>query len=160
VAVAGGAEASERDRREARALGAALARGGAVVVCGGAGGVMEAVAAGAAEEGGWVVGILPGSDADEANRWITIPLPTGLGAARNALVALAGEAMVAVGGSWGTLSEIALAGVAGIPVGLVGDPPAEGLDLPHLPDGETAAAWALARARERRARRHGLDDAG
>ncbi len=109
VAVIGTARASESEYAVARALGAALAEAGAVVVCGGHGGVMEAVARGAREAGGLTVGILPGTEADHANRWIQVPLPTGLGDARNALVVRGAEAVIAVGGEWGTLSEIALA---------------------------------------------------
>lgn len=150
VAVIGGAAAGEADLLQARALGRALAKSGAVVVCGGRGGVMEAVAQGAAEEGGVTVGLLPGSSADEANPWISLPLATGLGDARNALVVGTAEAVVAVGGSWGTLSEIALARKKGRPVVVLGTPPAEGLGLPVLEDPLEAAAWALREARIQR----------
>jgi uncharacterized protein (TIGR00725 family) len=131
-----------------------LARAGAVVVCGGYGGVMEAAARGAADAGGLTVGILKGEEADAANPWITLPLPSGMGDARNALVVRAGEAVVAVGGAWGTLSEIALARKAGLPVGTLGTPPVEGLGLPALGTASEAAAWALARVRERRGEKH------
>ena len=77
---------------------------------------MEAASRGAAEEGGLTIGILPGTDPQEANSWVRIPLPTGLGEARNALVATAGQGVVAVGGEVGTLSEIALALRRGLPV--------------------------------------------
>jgi len=93
----------------ARAIGRGLAAGGAIVVCGGLGGVMEAVCEGVAKGGGVSVGILPGGDRRAANRWVTIALPTGIGEARNAIVARTADAMIAVGGEFGTLSEIALA---------------------------------------------------
>ena len=93
-----------------------LARGGFVVVNGGLGGVMEAAARGAREGGGIVIGLLPGDDRADANPHLTVAIPTGLGQARNALVVSAADAVVAVGGSWGTLSEIALARRAGKPV--------------------------------------------
>lgn len=150
IAVVGGASASEDDLATAHRLGAALAGVGAVVICGGRGGVMEAAARGAAEAGGLAVGILPGSDPSEANRWIALPLTTGVGEMRNALVVRAAEAVVAVAGSWGTLSEIALARTMGLEVGTLGRPPADGLGLPALSSPEEAATWAVANARRRR----------
>ncbi len=81
---------------------------------------MEEASRGAAEAGGTSVGILPGLDADAANAWVTLPIPTGLGHARNVVVASSGDAVVAVGGSWGTLSELAFAKVAGRPVVALG----------------------------------------
>ena len=107
---------------------------------------MEAVARGAAGAGGLTLGILPGTRAQDANPWVGIPLPTGLGAARNAVVVAGAEAVVAVGGSWGTLSEIALAKTMGLDVGTLGVPPASGLELPALADAAGAARWALERA--------------
>jgi uncharacterized protein (TIGR00725 family) len=160
IAVVGAADASEEERHFAGELGAALARAGAVVVCGGYGGVMEAAARGAAEAGGLTVGILKGEDAGEANAWIALPIPTGMGDARNALVVRAAEALVAVGGAWGTLSEIALARKAGLAVGTLGTPPAGDLGLPALETPAAAAAWALARAREARERRGEKPPAG
>jgi uncharacterized protein (TIGR00725 family) len=150
IAVIGAARATAAEEERARALGAALARTGAVVVCGGHGGVMAAAAQGSRDEGGWTVGILPGTDASEANPWIRIPLATGLGEARNALVVRAADVVLAVGGRWGTLSEIALAVKMGIPVGLMGTPPAEGLDLPRFDSVPAAVQWALATARSGR----------
>jgi uncharacterized protein (TIGR00725 family) len=150
VAVIGAGEADEAARSQARALGAALAAAGAIVVCGGRGGVMESVARGALEAGGLTVGILPGTDAAEANPWIAVPLPTGMGEARNALVVRAAEAVLAVGGEWGTLSEIALARKMRIPVATLGAPWVPGLGLLELPDPPAAAAWALERASEGR----------
>jgi len=153
VAVIGASEAGEDDLTAARRLGAALARLGAVVLCGGRGGVMEAAARGASEAGGLTVGFLPGTDPSTANPWITLPLSTGLGEARNALVVGSSEAVVAVGGAWGTLSEIALARRMGLDVGTLGRPPAADLGLPSLEDPDRAAAWAVANARRRRGER-------
>lgn len=113
MAVVGAHDAGGSQAEEAAAVGAELARRGAVVITGGRGGVMEAASRGAKEAGGTTVGILPGSDRAEANAWVDIALPTGLGEARNALVARAADAVVAVGGGYGTLSEIALALRAG-----------------------------------------------
>ena len=89
-------------------MGRLLARNGFVVVCGGLSGVMEAVAKGASIEGGESIGILPGRDIESANKYITHPIATGLGEMRNLLVVLNGELSVAIGGGYGTLSEIAL----------------------------------------------------
>jgi uncharacterized protein (TIGR00725 family) len=94
-------------------VGRALAEHHAVVVCGGLGGTMEAACRGAKAGGGTTVGILPGFDRADANPYVDIALPTGLGEARNALVVRAADALIAVGGEWGTLSEIALALRAG-----------------------------------------------
>lgn len=147
IAVIGAGTASDEEYGTARALGSALARRGAIVVCGGRGGVMEAVARGAHEAGGTTVGILPGDDAREANPWVAVPLATGLGEARNALVVRGAEAVVAVGGSWGTLSEIALARKMGRAVTMLGDPPAGGLGLHASADAEAAAEWVIEAAR-------------
>jgi uncharacterized protein (TIGR00725 family) len=102
--------------RVAEDVGRRLASAGAVVVSGGRGGVMEAACRGAAGAGGVAIGILPGIDRGEANEFVTVAIATGLGEARNALVARAADAVVAVGGAYGTLSEIALALQAGTPV--------------------------------------------
>jgi len=146
VAVIGAADASESEYAMAEALGRALAENGAVVICGGHGGVMEAAARGAADAGGLTVGILKGSDPRDANPWIKLPLPTGMADARNALVAAAAEVAVAVGGSWGTLSEIALTRKMGREVATLGDPPAQGLGLAPMESPEAAARWAIERA--------------
>ena len=116
VAVIGGRDASAEDCQKAEAVGRALAEAGAVVVCGGLGGVMEAACRGAAAGGGTSLGILPGDDRSAANPHVTVAVATGLGEARNALVARAADAVVAVAGEFGTLSEIALALAAGTPV--------------------------------------------
>lgn len=94
----------------------AVERLAATVVCGGLGGVMEAAARGAAEAGGMSVGFLPGSDRSEANEYLDVSVPTGLGELRDGLVVNASDALVVVGGSWGTLGEVALASKRGLPV--------------------------------------------
>ena len=97
----------------AERVGRALGERGAVVVCGGLAGVMEAACRGAKDAGGATLGILPGLDRSDANPYVDVAVPTGLGEARNALVVRAADALIAVGGEWGTLSEIALAMRAG-----------------------------------------------
>jgi len=109
VAVVGGGAAPEEDLRRAYRVGELIGSAGAVLVCGGLGGVMAEACRGAAGAGGLTVGILPGLDPAAANPWVRLALPTGLGEARNALVVAAAQAVVAVGGEYGTLSEIALA---------------------------------------------------
>ena len=117
IAVCGTGEgAGDAELAAAEEAGAAIAVAGAVLVCGGLGGVMEAACRGARSKGGLTVGLLPGTDRDEANGWVQLALPTGLGEARNALVVRAADALIAIGGGWGTLSEIALARKAGKPV--------------------------------------------
>jgi uncharacterized protein (TIGR00725 family) len=116
VAVIGGSEASRSDREAAEHIGRHIAEAGALLVCGGLGGVMEAACRGAKVEGGTTLGILPGRNRDEANPYVDIAVPTGMGEARNALVVGMADAVVAVGGEYGTLSEIALALRAGKPV--------------------------------------------
>jgi hypothetical protein len=97
-------------------VGRLLAEAGAVVVCGGLGGVMEAACRGAAGAGGLTVGILPGDDRAQANAWVRVVIPTGLGELRNGLVVRAAESLIALGGEYGTLSEVALALKLGRPV--------------------------------------------
>ena len=129
VAVVGPADADEETDRIAEETGRLLAREGAVVVCGGLGGVMEAACRGAVAGGGTTVGILPGNDRRDANRWVTVPIATGMGELRNGLVVTTADVVVAIGGGHGTLSEIALALRSGTPV--------VGLRtwIPLLPDG-------------------------
>jgi uncharacterized protein (TIGR00725 family) len=120
IAVVGPGQADQPQLAAAEAVGRELAEAGAVVVCGGLGGVMEAACRGAKDAGGTTVGILPGSDRAAANPFVDVAIPTGLGEARNALVVRAADALIAVGGGYGTLSEIALALKAGKPVVGVG----------------------------------------
>jgi hypothetical protein len=116
VAVIGASNATEWELSSAEEVGRLLARAGCVLVCGGLGGVMDAAARGAREEGGASVGILPGDDRSGASRHLTVALATGFGEARNAIVARSCDAVIAVGGEFGTLSEIALALKMGKPV--------------------------------------------
>jgi uncharacterized protein (TIGR00725 family) len=108
--------ATPAEVQAAVAVGAALALRGAVVVCGGLGGVMEGACRGAHETGGRTVGILPGSDRNAANPFVDIAIPTGMGELRNGLIVRAADAVIAVGGAFGTLSEIGLALRTGTPV--------------------------------------------
>ena len=107
VAVCGPSDCSATERDQAREVGALLAGRGAVVLCGGYGGVMAAVAAGARSAGGITVGILSGADAAEAGPHLSVVIPTGLGQARNTVLVHAADSVIVVGGSWGTLSEVA-----------------------------------------------------
>src|ERR687885_1958302 len=116
IAIAGPGEAAPWELEAAEEAGAAVAEAGCGLVCGGLGGVMEAACRGARSRGGLTVGFLPGLDRDDANGWVIAALPTGLGEGRNVLVVRAADAVVAIGGGWGTLSEIALALKAGRPV--------------------------------------------
>jgi uncharacterized protein (TIGR00725 family) len=116
VAVVGSGSAERDELLLAEEVGRLLATRGARVVCGGLGGVMEAACRGAKSAGGTTLGILPGLDRDEANAWVDVAIPTGLGEARNALVVRAADVVIAVGGEFGTLSEIALALKTGTPV--------------------------------------------
>jgi uncharacterized protein (TIGR00725 family) len=120
VAVVGSGSADSGLEAVAEEVGRRLAEAGAVVVCGGLGGVMAAACRGASVAGGTTVGVLPGDDRRAANRWVTVPLATGLGELRNGLVVRSADAVVAVGGAYGTLSEVALALRAGKPVVGVG----------------------------------------
>jgi len=120
IGVMGPADAGRTEMERARAVGRLIAGRGGIVVCGGRGGVMEAVSQGASEAGGTVVGILPGFSADEANPYVTIPVVTGMSHARNAINVWTSDAVIAVGGSFGTLSEIALALKCGKPVVALG----------------------------------------
>jgi uncharacterized protein (TIGR00725 family) len=116
VAVIGRAECSPADAVAAEQVGALLAERGITVVCGGLGGVMEAVCKGAVSRGGFTVGILPGNDPRAANEWVSLPIATGVGQARNIAVVRSSEAVIAIGGAFGTLSEIAFALDSDIPV--------------------------------------------
>jgi uncharacterized protein (TIGR00725 family) len=116
VAVCGPGQAGEEEERLAEEVGRRLAEAGAVVLCGGLGGVMAAVARGARAAGGLCVGLLPGDDPEHAAPEVGLALPTGLGELRNGLLVRACGAVVAIGGAYGTLSEIGLALRLGRPV--------------------------------------------
>lgn len=142
VAVVGAGDgASSEALDDALAVGSLLAQRGAVLVCGGLGGVMAAACRGSFEAGGTTLGILPGSDHAAANPWVTVAVSSGMGELRNGLVVRCADAVVAVAGGVGTLSEIALALKAGKPV--------IGLRTWEIPgvlvaaDPAEAVAWAL-----------------
>jgi uncharacterized protein (TIGR00725 family) len=116
IAVIGAGTCDADQAALAEEVGRLLGRAGALVVCGGLGGVMEAACRGAKAEGGTTLGLLPGTDRREANPWIDVAVPTGLGEARNALVVRAADALIAIGGEFGTLSEIGFALKTGKPV--------------------------------------------
>ena len=116
IAVFGSSRPSQKELSFAEEVGYLLGKAGCVVVCGGLGGVMEAVCRGAKKGGGLTVGVLPGRFRQEANPYVDVAVVTGMGEARNVVVALSGEAAIAIGGGLGTLSEIAHAMRAGVPV--------------------------------------------
>jgi len=116
IGVIGAGECSDDIRGMAEEVGRCIAGRGAILVCGGMGGVMEAAAKGAKEAGGTTVGILPGHDAGTANDYIDIPIVTGMGEARNVIIVRTADAVIAVAGSHGTLSEIAFCLKLGVPV--------------------------------------------
>jgi hypothetical protein len=121
IGVIGPRAATARQLRVAESLGGILGELGLAIVCGGRQGIMEAVCRGAASKGGVTIGLLPDSDATAANAYVGIPIATGIGEARNALVARAALCLVAIGDSYGTLSEVALGLQFGKPVfGLAG----------------------------------------
>lgn len=116
IAVIGAGQCSTNEALWAEEVGRRIAEGGATLVCGGLGGVMEAACRGAQAAGGLTVGILPGLDRSDANPHLGLALPTGLGEARNTLVVRSAQAVIAIGGEYGTLSEIAFALRARTPV--------------------------------------------
>ena len=116
IAVIGNSSCSPEETKLAETVGELLAQRGVTIICGGLGGVMEAVCRGAKSQGGLTVGILPGQDSSMANPWVDIPVVTGLGEARNVAVVKSAQAVIAIGGSYGTLSEIAYALKSNIPV--------------------------------------------
>lgn len=121
IAVVGpGADATGDQIEIAREVGGLLAGRGAILVCGGLGGVMAAACEGASGRGGLTVGLLPGGDRAAGNRHLSVALPTGMGELRNGLVVAASDAVISIGGSWGTLSEIALAMRTGKPTVVIG----------------------------------------
>ena len=142
VAVVGPGDASPEELQTAEEVGAGLAGLGAVVVTGGLGGVMEAACRGARGEGGTTVGILPGHDRAAANPFVDVAIATGLGEARNALVVRSADALVAVGGGFGTLSEIALALKAGKHVVGLGGWEIDDVESAATPEQAVAAALA------------------
>ncbi|HZE05223.1 MAG TPA: TIGR00725 family protein [Solirubrobacteraceae bacterium] len=142
IAVVGASQPKGSQERVAEEVGRGLAAAGAVVITGGGSGVMAGASRGAQSAGGTTVGILPGLDRRAANPWVSLALPTGLGELRNGLIIRAADAVVAVGGGYGTLSEIALALRAGVAVVAVDSWPVEGAETVD------SAGVAVARALE------------
>ncbi len=147
IAVIGGGTCTSEETAVAMETGRLLAQHGAVLVCGGLGGVMEAAAKGAKANGGTTVGILPGADPRAANAHIDVPLATGLGEMRNFLIVRTAHALIAIGGGVGTLSEIALAQRIGKPVVGLHDSFRNALDIPRVESAAEAVRWAVERAR-------------
>ena len=116
IAVIGGSQCSAEEAKLAEEVGCELARRGATLMCGGLGGVMKAACKGASSEGGVTIGILPGESRRAANPYVQVPIVTGIGYARNIAVVKSAQAVIAIGGSYGTLSEIGHALQSGIPV--------------------------------------------
>lgn len=133
IGVIGGGRVGKSESKMAYEVGKLVALRGAILVCGGLGGVMEAAAKGATEADGMTVGILPGPDKNSANPYIKIPIATNMGHARNAIIAQASDGLIAVGGSYGTVSEMALALKMGKPVVALNPP----CNLPNLRTAET-----------------------
>ncbi|MDR7419794.1 MAG: TIGR00725 family protein [Armatimonadota bacterium] len=159
IGVIGERNASADLLAAAEEVGREVGRRGGILICGGMEGVMEAASRGAALAGGTVVGILPGATADDANAFVTVPVVTGMGEGRNVIIARTAEAVIAVGGAYGTLSEIAFALHFGVPViglatwglhraGQTADP-IRRADTPRQ-----AVEWAWAAAEGRRTGRH------
>ena len=116
IAVIGGSKCSRQEAELAEEVGRELARQDAILVCGGLGGIMAATCKGASSEGGVTIGILPGGNRQTANPYVQIPIVTNLGEARNVVVVKSARAVIAIGGGYGTLSEIGHALRNGIPV--------------------------------------------
>ncbi len=116
VAMIGPGDGGTRECEAAYAVAAQLARAGMAVICGGRGGVMAAASRGASEAGGIAIGILPEEDDRNANPWLSVAVPTGMGEMRNAIIARSGLCLVAIGGGMGTISEMALGLKWGKPV--------------------------------------------
>jgi uncharacterized protein (TIGR00725 family) len=142
VSVIGGSTVTDEQYDTARTLGAILAQHGHDIVCGGRGGVMEAVCRGAGAHGGHTIGILPGGDREAANEFVDTVIVTGLGNARNALVVRNGDATIAVDGGTGTLSELALALDYGRPVAGLDTHRIDGVDgIEHVDTPEAAVEY-------------------
>ncbi len=116
IAVIGGGQCSPDEAKLAEAVGREIALHGATVICGGLGGIMLSTCKGAAEAGGQSIGIIPGDSTASANQFVSVPIATGLGHSRNFIVVQSADAVIAIDGDYGTLSEIAIALKSGIPV--------------------------------------------
>ena len=142
----GPADATAEQLEIAEAVGRGLAEAGATVITGGHGGVMAAACRGAARAGGTTLGILPGNERQAANEWVTVAVATGLGELRNGLIVRAADAVVAVGGAYGTLSEVALALKTGVPVVGISSWSIDGIEAVESAADAVARALALAAA--------------
>jgi uncharacterized protein (TIGR00725 family) len=140
IAVCGPRTCTEQDKEHAYEVGRLLAQRGATVLNGGGTGVMAAVSAGARSAGGLVVGVRPGATKDGANPDLSVVLATNMGEARNAILVWSADAVIVVGGSWGTLSELALAKRRGVPVISLGGWQILDVDGSPLPDAPPTAA--------------------
>lgn len=134
VSVIGGGRIGNSDTQLAYGVGKLLGERGHTLICGGRTGVMEAACRGAKETGGDTIGILPSTDPNEANEYVDVPIATGIGNARNVLVALNGEGVIAIDGSYGTLSEIAHALDFGRPVAGIGTHDVAGVEAVETPE--------------------------
>jgi hypothetical protein len=146
IAVIGASRPTPKQEAAAEEVGRGLGAAGALVITGGGPGVMAAASRGAREAGAVVVGILPGLDRQAANDWVSVALPTGLGELRNGLIIRAADAAVAVGGAYGTLSEIALALAAGVGVVGLDSWPIDGMEVAASPAAAVDRALQLAAA--------------
>jgi uncharacterized protein (TIGR00725 family) len=143
VAVVGPGQASEHEIAAAQEVGKLLGEHGALLVCGGLGGVMEAACRGAAQAGATTVGLLPGTERGAANEWVTVAIPTGLGELRNGLVVRAADTVIALGGGYGTLSEVALALKAGTRVIALGGWEIDGVERAQSPQDAVGRALGI-----------------
>ena len=144
IGVIGASEPTEAGYAAAREVGRCLAEAGAVLVCGGLGGAMEAAARGCTEAGGLVLGILPGPEAAEANAWVGIAVPTNMGHARNVIIAHTAQVLIAVEGEYGTLSEIAISLKLGRPVIALGSRhPVAGMVAAASPEAAVRLAFSM-----------------
>lgn len=148
IGVLGASACDAETARLAYEVGAEIARRGAVLLCGGLGGVMEAACRGAREHGGLAVGILPGASPADANPFVNLTIVTDMGHARNVILVRSCDAVIAVSGGYGTLSEIALARKTGTPcIGLLSWD--LGGEIPSAEDAAEAVEWALRQALQR-----------
>ena len=148
IGIIGAGQCDESTGGFAYRAGFAVARAGAVLYCGGLCGVMESASRGARDAGGVVIGILPGDDRSQANPWLTYSIPTGMGEARNSIVVRSSDVLIAIGGSYGTLSEIAFAlkwqkPVAGIGTFHITDDLGHSAPIEYFDNPEDAVKWAV-----------------
>jgi len=149
IGVIGAGRASEAGYAAALEVGRLLAHRGATLVCGGLGGVMEAACRGCREAGGLAVGILPGPSSEQANPWVVLPIVTNLGHARNIIIAHTAQALIAIEGEYGTLSEIAVALKLGKPViSLQSWPTVPGVVPVDTPEQAVATAFSFLMPKE------------